>query len=109
MQDYVVLFNVRRGDAIDEHYVWQGVRGIFYEHDSLELFLKGVSAILTGELWLPRALMTKCILNSKGECKSPQEGNPILSRREVEILAHVAVGARNEDIADRFERVWSKL
>jgi DNA-binding NarL/FixJ family response regulator len=78
-----------------------GVRGFFYEQDSLDVFLKGIRAIFDGELWLPRKIMMKCILNNKSREPLPSEDGIPLTQRENEILAIVAVGATNEEIADR--------
>ncbi|UCG13265.1 MAG: response regulator transcription factor [Deltaproteobacteria bacterium] len=100
-QDYVVLFNVNRGHGIEKKYVWEGVRGVFYEQDPLALFLKGVEAVLNGELWLPREIMAKCILEGSIQDDSSQEECAVLSIREVEILALVSVGVRNGEIADK--------
>ncbi|UCG11888.1 MAG: hypothetical protein JSU72_15415 [Deltaproteobacteria bacterium] len=99
-RDHVVLFNVRRDQGIEEQYVWEGVRGVFYEHDPLEQFLKGVRAILNGELWLSREIMMKYILEGRDPQRASEKTEAILTPREVEILAQVAVGARNEEIAD---------
>ena len=100
-RDHVALFNVSRGQGIEEKYVWEGVRGVFYEQDPWDHFLKGVRAIIRGELWLPREVMTKCILKSKGQQNSPEQNCVPLTAREIEILALVAVGSRNEEIADK--------
>ncbi|UCG13378.1 MAG: DNA-binding response regulator [Deltaproteobacteria bacterium] len=100
-RDHVALFNVSRGRGIEEQYVWEGVRGVFYEQDPWDQFLKGVRAILAGELWLPREVMSKCILEGRVQESSCEKTNAILTAREVEILALVAVGARNDEIADK--------
>jgi len=100
-RDLVAFFNMQEGLGIEERAVMLGVRGFFYEHDSLDIFLKGIRAIFDGELWLPRKIMTKCILNNKIREPSPDGDRVALTRRENEVLAMVAVGATNEEIADR--------
>jgi DNA-binding NarL/FixJ family response regulator len=100
-RDLVTFFNVQEGTGIEEKAVMLGVRGFFYEHDSLDVFLKGICAIFDGELWFPRKIMTKCILKNKIREPSPDEGRVALTKRENEVLTMVAVGATNEDIADR--------
>ena len=99
--DLVTFFNVQEGLGIEEKAVMLGVRGFFYEHDSLDIFLKGIRAIFDGELWLPRKIMTKCILKNKMRGPSPDGHRIALTLREHEILTMVAVGATNEEIADR--------
>jgi DNA-binding CsgD family transcriptional regulator len=100
-RDLVTFFNVPQGLGIEERTVMLGVRGFFYEQDSLDVFLKGIRAIFDGELWLPRKIMIKCILKNKSREPLPDEYRIPLTRRESEILARVAVGATNEEIADR--------
>jgi len=100
-RDLVTFFNVQEGLGIEERAVMLGVRGFFYEHDSLDIFLKGIRAIFDGELWLPRKIMTKCILKNKIREPFPNEDRMALTQRENEILTMVAVGATNEEIADR--------
>ena len=100
-QDYLALLNVCRGLGIEEKCVWRGVRGFFYYDDSLPQFIKGVEAILKGQLWLSREIVTKCILENQGGDNLSHEGSAILTPREEEILAQVAVAATNVEIADK--------
>src|SRR3974390_2854984 len=71
------LFNVEPEKGIEEKAIILGIRGIFYEYDSLEQFRKGVSAIFNGELWLSRDVMSKCLLTRKE--RSNQMGNVEIS------------------------------
>ena len=100
-QDFVVLFNVCHGLDIEKICVGKGVRGFFYGHDSLPLFLKGIQAILKGQLWISRQIMSRCILENKDQDNPSKTDSIILSPREAEILAYLAVGATNEGIAKR--------
>jgi DNA-binding NarL/FixJ family response regulator len=94
----VALFNVTPKLGIEENTAAQGARGVFYERDNLKTFLKGVSALFDGEVWLSREIMTKFVL--KKEIFSPKIKD-ILTQREVEILSLIAVGAKNEEIAEK--------
>jgi LuxR family transcriptional regulator of csgAB operon len=100
-QDCVVLFNLPNRLGVEEKFVWQGVRGFFYNHDSLSHFIKGVRGILQGQLWLSRQIMTRCIVEKKGHDNPFKKEDPILTQREIEILAQVAVGRTNQELADR--------
>ncbi len=100
-RDHVALFNVSDGLEIEEKCVGLGVCGFFYEHDPLAHFLKGIRAIIDGQLWFSRDVMTKYILANNGQDKGSKTDAPILTRREGEVLAHLAVGATNEEIADK--------
>ena len=98
---FTALFNVGPGLGIEEEAVARGVRGFFYEQDPVDRFSKGVSAILDGELWVSREIMSKCILKHKRQHSLPKGDTTGLTPRETEILAMIAVGAKNEEIADK--------
>ena len=97
----VALFNVSRDLGIEKRCVAEGIRGFFYEEDQLENLLKGVRAVLNGDWWLSREVMIKCILEGTDEDISSKRANEILSSRQIEILAQVAVGASNDEIAEK--------
>jgi DNA-binding NarL/FixJ family response regulator len=97
----VALFNVSRDSGIEKKCVAEGIRGFFYEEDQLENLLKGVQAVLNGDWWLSRELMIKFILEGTDEDLSLRRAKKILTSRQTEILAQVAVGASNDEIADR--------
>jgi len=96
----VALFNVGRGLGIEEKALKKGVRGFFYEQETLETFTKGVHAIFNEELWVSRGIMTKTILKNRDEDIVSKKDTTMLTPREIEILTMVSVGAKNEDIAD---------
>ena len=97
----LALFNVEPGLDIEKKALRQGVRGIFYEQGPLKLLPKGVRAIFNGELWISREIMTKYVLeDSRREIKY-KTGVTVLTQRETEILTMVAVGAKNDKIADK--------
>jgi len=98
---FTALFNVSPGLGIEEEAVARGVRGFFYEQDPVDRFPKGVSAILDGELWVSREIMSKCILKHKRQHSLLKGDTTGLTPRETEILAMIAVGAKNEEIADK--------
>lgn len=99
--NHAVLFNVRPGQDIEKECVLEGIEGIFYEQDQLEIFLKGVRAVFAGELWLSRDIMTQCIREGAYREKAKESVTEILTPRQTEILAQVTVGASNDEIADR--------
>jgi len=99
--NHIALFNVSRDQGIEQSCVPEGIRGFFYEEDQLEIFLKGVKAVRDGDWWLSRDVMIKCILEGTDEDISSRGGSEILTRRQTEILAQVAVGASNDEIAEK--------
>jgi LuxR family transcriptional regulator of csgAB operon len=98
---HLALFNVDVEANKQQEYVWEGAEGIFYDQDPLDLFLKGVHTLLKGELWLSRDIMTRCIKQGSSRSKLPAADSTVLSPRQEEILALVAVGATNDEIADK--------
>jgi DNA-binding NarL/FixJ family response regulator len=100
-ENHIALFNVARDSGIEKRCIAEGVRGFFYAEDQLEILVKGVQAVLDGDWWLSREVMIKCILEGTDEDRYARRGNEVLTSRQIEILAQVAVGASNEEIADR--------
>ena len=97
----IVFFNVSKDMEFDEELISKGILGFFYENDSMDIFLKGIGAVLDGKLWLSREIMTRFILEGTGKDKSLKKGSDNLTERQIEILALVSVGATNEEIADK--------
>jgi len=100
-ENRIVLFNVPTDLEFDKKFVLRGVCGFFYEHDPLDNFLKGVRAVLDGKLWLSREMMSKCIFEGTDKDKSSKRIKEKLTERQIEILALIAVGGTNDEIADR--------
>ncbi len=97
----VALFNVRPGLGIEERAVSWGIRGFFYETDTVDQLLKGVQSLFKGEMWLSRDIMAKCILSQRSGGEAPNKDVIFLTQRELEILSMVVSGATNEEIAAR--------
>jgi LuxR family transcriptional regulator, positive regulator of biofilm formation len=98
---FVALFNVQPGTGIEESCMSHGVRGLFYEDSDSTLFIKGIHAIFQNELWFSRDVMTRYILDEHNEENAALTIKNVLTQREIEILSHVAVGCKNEEIADK--------
>jgi len=79
----IVLFNVNSDRGFQKKFVFHGIHGFFYEHDPIDIFLKGIRAILDGKLWLSREMMTKCILEDSGKNKSSKIVGRDLTERQI--------------------------
>lgn len=97
----VALFNVEQGQGIEEKAVARGVKGIFYNQDPLGRFKKGIKAIFENELWVSREVLTKYVMENRGNDRASNPDETLLTSREIEILAMISAGAKNEDIADK--------
>lgn len=100
-ENHIVLFNVPPTFEFEKKFVLEGIHGFFYENDPLDIFLKGVKAVINGKLWLSRDMMTKCIFEDSDKIKSSRKALEFLTERQIEILALVAVGATNDEIAEK--------
>ena len=98
-ENRIILFNVPIDLEFQKKFVLKGICGFFYEHDSLDHFMKGVEAVIEGKLWLSREMMTQCIFEESDT--PPKSSTEDLTERQTEILSLIAVGATNEEIADR--------
>ena len=100
-QFHMVLINVNPVQKMEDQGLELGVRGFFYSQDPIERLPKVISAVLEGELWVSREMLTKSFLKGdRGDRRiRMRKANP-LTTREVEILSLVSAGAKNEEIAD---------
>ena len=95
----IALFNVVQGQASEEDIAGSKVMGIFYQSDPFDQLLKGIKAIFNGELWFSREVMTRVVLKNRDIFSN--KVRDLLTHRELEILSLIAVGAKNEDIAEK--------
>ena len=98
----VALFNVvpDAGIAFDRRAIEHGIRGIFYQDEPLDRFLKGVQMILQGELWFSRKTTSRILMDTHFRRANIVAAEAMLTGREKEILFAIASGAGNADIAD---------
>jgi len=101
---YTALLNVARDADWSTESVTHGVRGLFYEDDSVELVIRGVQALLDGAVWISRKTLLQAAVQPHRERSSNNGGGhpgDDLTRREKEILGLICVGATNQEIADK--------
>lgn len=99
---FISLFNVAPELRIEKDAVARGIRGIFYKDESPDIFSKGVSAILSGEMWYSRKTTTQLLLDNSSNLRTIKMASFGLTTREKEILREIAAGASNTAIADKF-------
>jgi DNA-binding NarL/FixJ family response regulator len=97
----VALFNVERGQGIEEKAVALGVKGIFYNEDPVGSFRKGIGAIFDGELWISREILTKYVTGNRLKDNPAKQDKVPVTSREIEILAMISMGTKNEKIAEK--------
>ena len=98
------LYNIGAQQIRYRHILEKGVRGLFFENDLPDVIVKGINAIMRGELWFTRDPMGNIVVDSTPARKQASDsGNSVLTDREKQILALVASGARNSKIAKELE------
>jgi DNA-binding NarL/FixJ family response regulator len=101
-QHFFALCNVDAEMDIEKAAVVKGVQGVFYKKDSPQMIHNGILAILNGDLWYSRKVLTKCIIeNDSINSRNDDAACYNLTFREREILALIASGHTNKTIADR--------
>lgn len=97
----ISLFSLQHGRGIEQNALQYGVRGFFYQHENLQLILKGVKTLFSGEIWLSREILAECAATNTRKRVPFIENEAGLTSREMEILALISIGANNEDIAEK--------
>ena len=96
----VALFNLEPETGVEKHAMAAGYRGFFYRTDSLAQFVRGARAVLAGEVWVSRAVLSRCLADENSSDGADMTSKAGLSPREIEVLALVAMGATNDEVAD---------
>jgi two-component system, NarL family, nitrate/nitrite response regulator NarL len=83
-----------------------GARGIVLKKSTTEILFKCISAVMAGQYWVGRDSIADLVhylwgqrSSSKKEARKPNFG---LTERELEIVAAIANGCTNRDIAEEF-------
>jgi DNA-binding NarL/FixJ family response regulator len=97
---YVTLYNIEHSMEIEDQALISNVHGIFYKNDSIEWMVKGLQAIITGELWFSRKVLSKHITHLNGNAAFSHKPEQDLTHREIEILKIIASGKSNNEIAN---------
>jgi DNA-binding NarL/FixJ family response regulator len=90
-------------DDPDEDYqlqaIRQGARGFVSKDCAPEVFERALKGVARGEMWIGHGLATRIIGKLLQHEANGNGDQPVLSRREQEILALLADGYRNKEIA----------
>jgi LuxR family transcriptional regulator, positive regulator of biofilm formation len=94
------LYNVDQKIAIEKEALDRGINGVFYSDDDLSNLARGARAILDGELWFHRKLLSQSLIHRERKNRFSSEKLNCLTQREREILTRLVTGAGNKKIAD---------
>ncbi len=103
---HVIVFTDNQGDVADERAaVRAGVKGLVRKDASLDTLINAIEKVHAGEVWLPRALVASALSDlarPNGHAQtSVARGLSSLTRREIEIIALICDGLKNQQMADR--------
>jgi len=94
------IYNVDQKIEIEKEALERGIHGVFYNNDDLTSLVKGARAILDGELWFTRKLISQSLMHKKRNNRLIHEKPNDLTHREKEILTRLITGASNKKIGD---------
>jgi LuxR family transcriptional regulator of csgAB operon len=97
----LAMYNLRGYSDIEGRALIRHVRGFFYVDDHMKTFLKGITSVFNGEVWISRQILLKYAMTHNPGELSPSTPNTSLSPRERQILSLVSLGANNEEISDK--------
>ncbi len=100
------FFNMSNNTGIEDYALQYGMKGFFYTNDTRDHFLKGIHAIFNGQLWVSRDVLARYILGDSNNVHDMKrmpitDDSHHLTRRELEIIAMITIGAKNCEIADK--------
>jgi len=96
----LALYNLEPGYGREASAISHGVRGFFYVHETLELFLRGIQAILDGQIWLPRGILVEAVMSRLAGRGAKSDNHDGLTSRELEALSLLRQGTGNQQIAE---------
>jgi LuxR family transcriptional regulator of csgAB operon len=100
----ILLFNVSPESILEKEALDGGFLGVFYQDDDIGVLLKGLQAVMEGQLWFSRKTLQQHLVNIRNNVVhySPRHvENNRLTAREKEILGLMTSGVNNQDIANR--------
>ena len=93
----LALFNVSPDHKLPKKLFDLGVKGLFFKSDHRSTLIKGIPAILSGDLWFPRDALLEWLQTDD----SPENlYKNSITPREKEILLLISAGSSNDKIAE---------
>jgi LuxR family transcriptional regulator, positive regulator of biofilm formation len=94
------LFNLRPDTSTELTALRSGIRGFFYQDESLASLAKGVVALFADDYWVSRKLLVDFLATPIHALPAAQH-YPGLTLRESELLSLLVLGLSNQRIAER--------
>jgi DNA-binding NarL/FixJ family response regulator len=74
-----------------------GARGLVFKRFAIETLMTAIHTVMEGHVWLPPALQAEMTARLR------EPTDVTLTRREREIVRHVALGSRNTEVAEKLQ------
>ncbi|WP_234283657.1 MULTISPECIES: LuxR C-terminal-related transcriptional regulator [unclassified Halomonas] len=97
----MAMLNLRDDEHAINFFFNYNLTGCFYRRDSLEQICRGLEVLLDGGLWMSRSLMSRLITSYRDHRLGSYQPPMGLSHRELDVIAQLASGASNREIADK--------
>jgi DNA-binding NarL/FixJ family response regulator len=105
----IILFGVSSEQQnIEYTALRKGLRGVFYENDTLDNMIKGIQKVKNGKYWFKRDTMESVLRQLIGDFsgqeaiqKIQDTGTELLTKREKMITSLICQGAQNKEIAEQ--------
>ncbi|MGS0682960.1 response regulator transcription factor [Shewanella sp. 125m-7] len=104
----VAIYQVDRDGLSAEAALLQGIRGLLFMNERMDLLLTGLRKMLADELWFDRPLMSAMLRQLVNRVDTSEtitieasESFDVLTTREKTIIQLVSSGARNKEIASK--------
>jgi DNA-binding NarL/FixJ family response regulator len=98
-QSRLAVFNIDDLESLQPIVQLPGVRGTFTRDVSQEQLLKGIKAVLAGEYWLPRKVLSAYLESTRTRRGLSGTNGVALTPKEAETLRLLVSGNSNNDIA----------
>lgn len=95
-----IIFNFNSEKRLKK-WISYGVRGLLYDQEPSQNMIKAIKTVADGHMWFPRQAMSKFLTERWSRKKTFQDAKNNLTPRELEILALIARGTNNNDIAEK--------
>lgn len=101
---FFILFNVESGWEIEESAITNGIQGILYNNETIHSILKGIDAVLKGELWYSRKTFKKIFMEKRSSTRFLLDpAASLLTDREKQVLSRISSGYTSKEIAADLE------
>lgn len=102
----LIVLTGMRDTATHREAICLGAKGIVLKQESSETLIKAIKKVNAGEMWLEPAttasVISEMVYNARNRKANPEQSKiQALTRREREVVAHIAEGMKNKEVASR--------